>query len=145
MNKGLMASAVCCAVALAGAVTASGATNVLTGNSVGDPNNAVSIKVTVKKGVAKAVKGVKTENYNYVCDDEETTGESSATIPGSFKVKKVDGKYAFSGKTAPGTDPYWRVGGTVNKKGTSAQVEVYYVFKWGSLYCGGNSGAIVEK
>lgn len=148
MNLRLGALALSCLAVLAVsgvALAASTKNNTLTGNSLGDPNNAMSLQVTVKKGTAKTVSKVKAQNFNYACDDETTTGEQSYTFPGRFKVKKVDGKYVFGDTSANTADPYWRVSGSLNKRGTSGYVETYYRFKSGNFYCGGNGGANIKK
>lgn len=105
----------------------------------------MSLVVSVKKGVASKVKNVKAVNFNYACDDEETTGEKSYSFPGTFKVKKVSGQYVFGGQSKQSASPYWRVSGSLNKKGTSGSVETYLNFKLGSLHCGGNGGSNVSK
>ncbi len=145
MKRKIGAAVICCLVAVGAAGAAQGASNTLTGTSLGDPNNAMSLQVTVKKGTAKTVSKVNARNFNYACDDEVTTGEKSYSFPGKFKVKKVDGKYVFGGTSADTADPYWRVSGSLNKKGTSGYVETYYRFKSGSFYCGGNGGANIKK
>jgi hypothetical protein len=148
MNLRLGALALSCLAVLAVggvALAAKTKTNTLTGTSLGDPNNVMSLKVSVKKGKAKTVSKVKAENFNYACDDETTTGEKSYTFPGKFKVKKVDGKYVFGGTSKNTADPYWRVNGYLNKGGTSGYVESYYKFTSGNQYCGGNGGANIKK
>jgi len=142
---GLIAAGLIALAAVSAAAAAKSQSNTLTGTSLGDPNNRMSLKVSVKKGTAKKVSKVKAENFNYACDDEETTGEKSYTFPGSFKVKKVDGQYAFGGHSKASAMPYWRVSGSLNKKGTSGYVETYYNFRSGDLHCGGNGGANIAK
>jgi len=148
MNLRLGAFALSCLAVLAAcgvALAAGTRTNTLTGNSLGDPNNAMSLQVAVKKGTAKTVSKVKAQNFNYACDDEVTTGEQSYSFPGKFKVKKVEGKYVFGGTSKDTADPYWRVSGSLNKGGTTGYVETYYRFKSGNFYCGGNGGANIKK
>lgn len=146
LRLGALALSCLAVLAVGGVALAAGTkTNTLTGNSVGDPNNAMSLQVTVKKGKAKTVSKVNAQNFNYACDDETTTGEQSYSFPGKFKVKKVAGQYVFGGTSADTADPYWRVSGSLNKSGTTGYVETYYRFKAGNFYCGGNGGANIKK
>ncbi len=113
------------AVALAGVATAK--TNTLTGAFIDDPASSISVKVALKKsGKPKALKSV-TATYTEVCvtelngDVTYTESVATKTVPGSFKIKNVNGDYRFDGATPVGEDNYsYKITGKVDKKGKHA-------------------------
>jgi hypothetical protein len=113
------------AVALVGVATAK--TNKLTGAFLEDPPSSISVQVALNAdGKAKTLKAI-TAKFTQFCTTEQNgevfTTESVVTksVPGSFKIKNINGKYRYSG-TANGEDGYtYDVSGVVDKKGKHAE------------------------
>ena len=122
MKTRIASIALVATIALAGVATAK--TNKLTGAFLEDPPSAISVQVALNKdGKAKTLKSLQatfTERCTReVGDGSAETTESVVTkaVPGSFKIKLVNGKYRFSG-SATGEDGYnFELSGVSDKKG----------------------------